>query len=181
LFIDEVEKALSGQGDTSGVSQRILGTLLTFMSECTAGVFIVATCNDPSALPSEFKRKGRFDEAFFVDLPTEPERVQILGIHLERFGIQVQLEYFEAIAANTAKFSGAELETLASEAALLAFDENRPQQVTLADLETCRQTITPLAIQDAAAVERMQAWASTARRASSPVVAAKQASLRTMN
>ncbi|MBD6621101.1 AAA family ATPase [Komarekiella sp. 'clone 1'] len=179
LFIDEVEKALSGQGDTSGVSQRILGTLLTFMSECTAGVFIVATCNDPSVLPTEFKRKGRFDESFFVDLPTEPERVQILGIHLERFGIQVQLEYLEAVAASTAKFSGAELETLASEAALLAFDEGRPQQVTLGDLEACRQTITPLAIQDAAAVERMQAWAATARRASSPVVAAKTQSLRT--
>ena len=178
LFIDEVEKALSGQGDTSGVSQRILGTLLTFMSECTAGVFIVATCNDPSALPSEFKRKGRFDEAFFVDLPTSPERIQILGIHLQRFGIHLESEYLEAIAANTAKFSGAELETLASEAALLAFDEDRPQQVTLADLEACRQTITPLAIQDAAAVERMQGWASTARRASSPVVAAKTQSLR---
>ncbi|MEH2039433.1 AAA family ATPase [Nostoc sp.] len=178
LFIDEVEKALSGQGDTSGVSQRILGTLLTFMSECTAGVFIVATCNDPSALPSEFKRKGRFDEAFFVDLPTSPERIQILGIHLQRFGIHLESEYLEAIAANTAKFSGAELETLASEAALLAFDEGRPQQVTLADLEACRQTITPLAIQDAAAVERMQSWASTARRASSPVVAAKTQSLR---
>jgi hypothetical protein len=179
LFIDEVEKALSGQGDTSGVSQRILGTLLTFMSECTAGVFIVATCNDPSALPTEFKRKGRFDESFFVDLPTEPERVQILGIHLQRFGIAVESEYLEAIAANTAKFSGAELETLASEAALLAFDEGRPQHVTLADLETCCQTITPLAIQDAAAVERMQAWAATARRASSPVQAAKTQSLRT--
>ncbi|MBC1224535.1 AAA family ATPase [Nostoc sp. UCD121] len=178
LFIDEVEKALSGQGDTSGVSQRILGTLLTFMSECTAGVFIVATCNDPSALPSEFKRKGRFDESFFVDLPTEPERVQILGIHLQRFGIHLESEYLEAIAANTAKFSGAELETLASEAALLAFDEDRPQQVTLADLESCHQTITPLAIQDAAAVERMQSWASTARRASSPVVAVKTQSLR---
>ncbi|MFW9259813.1 AAA family ATPase [Nostoc sp. CALU 546] len=178
LFVDEVEKALSGQGDTSGVSQRILGTLLTFMAECTAGVFIVATCNDPSALPSEFKRKGRFDESFFVDLPTEPERVQILAIHLQRFGIHLESEYLEAIAANTAKFSGAELETLASEAALLAFDEGRPQQVTLADLETCRQTITPLAIQDAAAVERMQSWASTARRASSPVVAAKTQSLR---
>jgi ATPase family associated with various cellular activities (AAA)/AAA+ lid domain len=179
LWIDEIEKALSGSGDTSGVSQRILGNILTFMSESQCGVFVVATCNDPSALPSELKRKGRFDENFFVDLPTEPERIQILGIHLERFGIQVQLEYLEAIAANTAKFSGAELETLASEAALLAFDEGRPQQVTLADLETCRQTITPLAIQDAAAVERMQAWASTARRASSPVVAAKTQSLRT--
>jgi len=178
LWVDEIEKALSGSGDTSGVSQRILGTLLTFMSESTSGVFVVATCNDPSALPTELKRKGRFDENFFVDLPTEPERVQILNIHLERFGIHLESEYLEAIAANTAKFSGAELETLASEAALLAFDEGRPQQVTLGDLENCRQTITPLAIQDAAAVERMQAWASTARRASSPVQAAKTQSLR---
>jgi hypothetical protein len=179
LWIDEIEKALSGTGDTSGVSQRILGNILTFMSESQCGVFVVATCNDPSALPSELKRKGRFDENFFVDLPTEPERVQILGIHLQRFGIHLESEYLEAIAANTAKFSGAELETLASEAALLAFDEGRPQQVTLADLETCCQTITPLAIQDAAAVERMQSWAATARRASSPVQAAKTQSLRT--
>jgi hypothetical protein len=178
LWVDEIEKALSGTGDTSGVSQRILGNILTFMSESQCGVFVVATCNDPSALPSELKRKGRFDENFFVDLPTEPERIQILGIHLQRFGIHLESEYLEAIAASTAKFSGAELETLASEAALLAFDEGRPQQVTLADLEACRQTITPLAIQDAAAVERMQSWASTARRASSPVVTAKTQSLR---
>ncbi|MCC2693920.1 AAA family ATPase [Nodularia sp. LEGE 04288] len=158
LWVDEIEKALSGQSDSSGVSQRILGNILTFMSECTAGVFVVATCNDPSALPSELKRKGRFDENFFVDLPSEPERVQILKIHLQRFGISVEDEYLEAIANNTNKFSGAELETLASEAALLAFDQGRPQQVTLGDLEACRQTITPLAVQDAASVERMQTW-----------------------
>lgn len=89
LWIDELEKALSGQGDTTGVSQRILGNSLTFMSESQCGVFVVATCNDPSALPIELKRKGRFDENFFVDLPTEPEWVQILGIHLEQFGIQI--------------------------------------------------------------------------------------------
>ncbi|MBW4557105.1 MAG: AAA family ATPase [Trichormus sp. ATA11-4-KO1] len=179
LWLDEIEKALSGQGDSSGVSQRILGNILTFMSECTAGVFVVATCNDPSALPSELKRKGRFDENFFVDLPSEPERAQILRIHLERFGICVEDEYLEAIAANTAKFSGAELETLAAEAALLAFDEGRPQQITLGDLEACRQTITPLAVQDAASVERMQAWAKTARAASSAIAPRPSKSLRT--
>jgi hypothetical protein len=178
LWIDEVEKALSANGDTSGVSQRILGNILTFMSECTAGVFVVATCNDPTALPIEFKRKGRFDENFFVDLPTEPERCQILKIHLERYGIKVPQEYLEAIAASTSKFSGAELETLASEAALLAFDEGRPQQVTLADLENCQRNITPLAIQDAAAVERMQSWSKVARPASSSVQVSKR-SLRT--
>ncbi|MBW4431295.1 MAG: AAA family ATPase [Pelatocladus maniniholoensis HA4357-MV3] len=169
LWMDEIEKALSGSSDTSGVSQRILGNILSFMSECTAGVFVVATCNDPSALPSELKRKGRFDENFFVDLPTEPERVQILKIHLERFGIALQQEYLEAIAANTNKFSGAELETLAAEAALLAFDEDRPQQVTLGDLMQCCENITPLAVNDAAAIERMQAWSKTARAASSTV------------
>ncbi|RCJ18455.1 ATPase [Nostoc minutum NIES-26] len=169
LWLDEIEKALSGSGDTSGVSQRILGNILTFMSECTSGVFVVATCNDPSALPSELKRKGRFDEMFFVDLPSEPERVQILRIHLQRFGITVEDEYLEAIAANTAKFSGAELETLAAEAALLAFDEGRPQQVSLGDLEAIRSSITPLAVTDAAAVERMREWAKTARAASSAI------------
>ncbi|YAF99312.1 MAG: AAA family ATPase (plasmid) [Nodularia sp. CChRGM 3473] len=179
LWLDEIEKALSGQGDSSGVSGRILGNILTFMSECTAGVFVVATCNDPSALPSELKRKGRFDENFFVDLPSEPERAQILRIHLERFGICVEDEYLEAIAANTAKFSGAELETLAAESALLAFDQERPQQVTLGDLEACRQTITPLAVQDAAAVEKMQAWAKTARAASSAIAPRPSKSLRT--
>ena len=178
IWMDEIEKALSGSGDTSGVSQRILGIILTFMAECTSGVFIVATCNDPNALPSELKRKGRFDEMFFVDLPTEPERCQILQIHLQRFGIQVQQEHLEMIAANTPKFSGAELETLAAEAALLAFDEGRPQQVSLRDLEACRCAITPLAVQDAAAVQRMQAWAANARPASS-AVAETTISLRT--
>ncbi|KYC34707.1 ATPase [Scytonema hofmannii PCC 7110] len=178
LWIDEIEKALSGLGDTSGVSQRILGNILTFMSESKAGVFVVATCNDPSALPSELKRKGRFDENFFVDLPTESERAQILRIHLERFGITIAEEYLEAIASNTEKFSGAELETLASEAALLAFDRERPQQINLRDLELCRESITPLAIQDAAAVERMRDWSKTARAASSPPVE-KTKSLRT--
>ncbi|RCJ38699.1 ATPase [Nostoc minutum NIES-26] len=179
IWLDELEKALSGSGDTSGVSQRILGNILTFMSECQSGVFVVATCNDPSALPSELKRKGRFDEMFFVDLPTEPERVQILRIHLQRFGITVEDEYLEAIAANTAKFSGAELETLAAEAALLAFDEGQPQQVSLGDLEACRQTITPLAVQDATAVERMRDWAKTARAASSAIADKPTQSLRT--
>ena len=157
---DQIE--LHGWGDDVGAVQKFLDrksllaheilsliriSQLTFMSECTAGVFVVATCNDPSALPSELKRKGRFDENFFVDLPTEPERCQIPKIHLERFGIVVESQYLEAIAANTAKFSGAELEILAAEAALLAFDEGRPQLLTLGDLMQCCENITPLAIQ----------------------------------
>ena len=158
---------MSGTADTSGVSQRILGTILTFMSESEGGVFVVATANDVTALPSEFKRRGRFDENFFVDLPTAAERASILNIHLARFGCSVPDEYIEAIANKSDKFSGSELENLAAEAAIRAFDAGRPQQINLADLETCRAAIIPLAIQDKQAVERMQEWAKLARPASS--------------
>lgn len=168
LWIDEIEKALtSGGGDTSGVSQRILGSILTFMSESEGGVFVVATCNDITALPAELKRKGRFDENFFVNLPSAPERQAILKIHLQRFGCSIPDEYLEVIANTTEKFSGSELENLASEAATLAFDNGHPQQITLTILETCRAAITPLAIQDPIAVGHMQEWAKTARPASS--------------
>ena len=167
LWLDEIDKALSGTADTSGVSQRILGTILTFMSESEGGVFVVATANDVTALPSEFKRRGRFDENFFVDLPTAAERATILNIHLARFGCSVPDEYIEAIANSTEKFSGSELENLAAEAAIRAFDAKRPQQINLADLETCRAAIIPLAIQDKQAVERMLEWAKLARPASS--------------
>ena len=167
LWIDEVEKALSGSsGDTSGVSGRILGTILTFMSESNCGVFVVATSNDPTALPSEFKRKGRFDENFFVDLPNATERLQILTIHLNRFGCYLDDGDVKAIAFSTEQFSGSELENLVAEAATIAFDQNRPQQVTLADLEASRSSITPLAVQDAASIQLLREWASTARSAS---------------
>ncbi len=88
LWIDEVDKALGNNSDSSGVSQRILGTIVTFMAESDGGVFVVATANDVTALPAEFKRKGRTDENFFVNLPTTTERQAILKIHLERFGVQ---------------------------------------------------------------------------------------------
>ncbi|PSB28538.1 AAA family ATPase [Chlorogloea sp. CCALA 695] len=180
LWIDEVDKALGNNSDSSGVSQRILGTILTFMAESDGGVFVVATANDVKALPAEFKRKGRFDENFFVNLPTATERQAILKIHLERFGCsELPDEYLEAIASSTDKFSGAELENLAAEAAILAFHEGRAQQIALADLENSRSTIVPLAITDAAAVERMQEWAKTARPASNPVQEGKTKSLRT--
>lgn len=169
LWIDEVEKSLSGtQGDTSGVSGRILGMLLTFMSESNRGVFVVATCNDPTALPSEFKRRGRFDENFFIDLPTTSERAEVLKIHLSRLGCSLSEESINAIAYACEQFSGSELENLVAEAALLAFDEGRPQQVTKTDLEFCLSSITPLAIQDAQKINQMQEWARTARPASSP-------------
>ncbi len=124
------------------------------------------TSNDPTALPSEFKRKGRFDENFFVDLPNATERLQILKIHLHRFGCCLDDGDVEAIASSTEQFSGSELENLVAEAATIAFDQNRPQKLTLADLESSRSSITPLAVQDAASIQLLREWASTPRSAS---------------
>jgi hypothetical protein len=85
LFIDELEKAFAqGGSEDGGVSQRVLGTFLSWLQERSADVFTVATANDVSRLPAEFLRKGRFDEIFFLDLPDGEARRLILEIHLRR-------------------------------------------------------------------------------------------------
>ena len=89
LWLDEIEKALStGDGD-SGTSRRVLGAFLTWLAEQRARVFIVATANDITALPPELVRKGRFDEIFFVDLPTPAARLEIFGIHCKKRAVVV--------------------------------------------------------------------------------------------
>jgi len=85
LWVDEIEKAFAGiSGDETGVTQRLFGYLLTWLNDKTAAVFVVATSNDITKLPGEFMRRGRFDEIFRVDLPTEPERKEIFKIHIEK-------------------------------------------------------------------------------------------------
>ncbi|MBD3753516.1 MAG: AAA family ATPase, partial [Micrococcales bacterium] len=86
LWIDEIEKGFSGAGggNDSGTSSRVFGSFLSWMQDKTAPVFVIATANNIDALPPEFLRKGRFDEIFFVDLPTDPERRQIWQVHLAR-------------------------------------------------------------------------------------------------
>lgn len=84
LWLDEIEKGLAAGNDDDGLSRRVLGTLLTWMSERPKPVFIVATANDITRLPPEMVRKGRFDEIFFVDLPSPSNRRDILAIHLRK-------------------------------------------------------------------------------------------------
>src|SRR5262249_17396710 len=84
LWLDEIEKGLAVSDDDDGLTRRILGTLLTWMSEHRKAVFLVATANDITRLPPELVRKGRFDEIFFVDLPTPQNRRDILLIHLRK-------------------------------------------------------------------------------------------------
>ena len=111
LWIDEIEKgfATGGDGD-GGVSRRMLGTLLTWMQERRASVFVAATANDLSALPPELLRKGRFDEIFFVDLPDAREREAIFRIHLQLRKQDAAGFDVPALAASAEGFSGAEIE-----------------------------------------------------------------------
>ncbi len=112
LWIDEIEKALAtGDGHADGgLTARLVGRLLTWLQEHRKQVFVVATCNDPRALPPELMRKGRFDEVFFVDLPVESERAAILALQLKRRGRDPATFDLRRLARAAEGFSGAELE-----------------------------------------------------------------------
>lgn len=113
LWIDEIEKAFSGGGGSNtdgGTSARIFGTLLTWLAEKTAPVFVIATANNISRLPPELLRKGRFDEIFFVDLPEFTERQDILCIKIASRGRDPQNFNLPELAQASDGFSGAELE-----------------------------------------------------------------------
>jgi MoxR-like ATPase len=112
LWIDEIEKGLASGGDDAGgaTARRMTGTLLTWMQEKREDIFIVATCNDLAALPPELARKGRFDEVFFVDLPSAAERRDILRIHLGLRRQDPSAFDLDALAEASDGFSGAELE-----------------------------------------------------------------------
>ncbi|MCY1341197.1 ATP-dependent zinc metalloprotease FtsH [compost metagenome] len=110
LWMDEVEKGLASGDHDGGVSQRVLGTLLTWMAERKAPVFVVATANAIDRLPPELLRKGRFDELFFVDLPQPEVRAEIFRIHLGRRELDpAQFDLHQLVAASDG-FSGAEIE-----------------------------------------------------------------------
>lgn len=110
LWIDEIEKGIAtGEGD-SGTSRRVLGTFLTWMAEKKTRVFVVATANDISALPPELIRKGRFDEIFFVDLPAQAVRADILRIHAGKRSLAVADDQVAQLAEACQGFSGAEIE-----------------------------------------------------------------------
>jgi len=114
LWVDEIDKAFAGSqgsgGTDGGTTARVFGTFLTWLSEKTAPVFVVATANDISQLPPELLRKGRLDEIFFVDLPSEAERADIFRIHLAKRRRDPDQFDLSALAAASAEFSGAEIE-----------------------------------------------------------------------
>jgi len=110
LWIDEIEKGLASDTSDSGTSKRVLGTLLTWMSERKSFVFLVATANDIQNLPPELLRKGRMDEIFFVDLPDQPIRIIIFEIHLKKRELDPANFELDLISNECEGFSGSEIE-----------------------------------------------------------------------
>jgi SpoVK/Ycf46/Vps4 family AAA+-type ATPase len=126
LWIDEIEKGLAGRGGETGTAQRILGTFLTWMAERKSSVFIVATANDINTLPPELIRKGRFDEIFFVDLPSSKIRASILAIHLTNRKLPLANFDIKGLARAMKGFSGAEIEQAVVSALYAAHAKGQP-------------------------------------------------------
>jgi ATP-dependent 26S proteasome regulatory subunit len=179
LWIDELEKVFAGSGADSasadaGVSSRLLGSFLTWMQDRKAPVFVVATCNNVSALPPELIRKGRFDELFFVDLPNQAERKQIFSIQLakrKRNPAEFDLDQAGAAAKG---YSGAEIDAAVQTALYAAYSEKKAL-TTQSLLDALAHTV-PLSTTRAEEIEALREWARTrAVPASAPVPVAASA------
>lgn len=169
IWIDEVEKAFAGvtgpSGD-SGVTQRVFGCFLTWTQERTKPVFIIATANNIRLLPPEFLRKGRFDELFFVDLPTPSERKAILQVLLRKHGLSQKGLVSEGLVNKLDRYTGAEIDCVITEAMYEAFyDDQRP--VTAKDLEAATTKILPLADQMRGEIEELRRWGKVNARPAS--------------
>ncbi|MEM5007385.1 AAA family ATPase [Priestia megaterium] len=168
LWIDEIEKGFSGinSGGDSGTSSRIFGQFLTWMQEKTSPVFVIATANNISQLPPEMMRKGRFDEIFFVDLPTKRERKEVLKVHIQKRikesevvgNFQLTEEILDNLAIKTEGFVGAEIEQLVIAALFEAYAEER--SILLQDFEKAILNTVPLSVTQAEQIRDIRNWAN---------------------
>jgi SpoVK/Ycf46/Vps4 family AAA+-type ATPase len=170
LWMDEVEKGLAGMRGSgeldSGVTGRVVSTVLTWRQETKYPVMLVATANDVAALPAMVYRKGRLDEVWATDLPEEHEREEIFGIHIEKRGRDRDDYDLALLAARTDDFTGAEIEGCIEDAMFLAFDEDEEFE-TEHILKSISETV-PQAKRDAEELIAIREWVATrARRVSS--------------
>ena len=166
LWIDEIEKGFGGTvGGDGGTSNRVFGTFLTWLNEKTKPVFVIATANNINRLPSEMLRKGRFDEIFFVDLPTIKERKIIFKLHLEKRlrgskskDFKVTDELLNKLAKLTEGFGGSEIEQIVISALFEAFSENRVLEEN--DLFKVIKNTIPLSTTQAGQILAIRNWAN---------------------
>lgn len=168
LWVDEIEKGLSGvtkSGGDSGTSTRVFGTFLTWLQEKEKPVFVIATANDISSLPPELLRKGRFDEIFFVDLPTHSEREKIFKVHVQKkinnspikHEITVSDEVTKRLSDISEGFTGSEIEQVVVSAMFEAFYQDRG--LRLEDVEKAISETVPLSKTQAEQVKTIRDWA----------------------
>lgn len=178
LWLDEMEKGFSGTGSSNmsdgGTTSRVFGTFVTWLQEKTAPVFVIATANNVHQLPPELLRKGRFDEIFFVDLPTAEERKEILLIHLMRNRRNPEVlgdAGIKAIVEATQDYSGSELEQIVISAMYDAFDKDPSvKELTVEQLLRSAKEIVPLSITMHEGIMAMRQWAKTRARMASTMV-----------
>ena len=164
LWIDEIDKAFAGatgKGD-SGTTSRVFGTFITWLAEKQSPVFVVATANNIQSLPPEMLRKGRFDEIFFVGLPSGEEREAIFQVHLSRLRPHNLKNYdLKRLAYETPEFSGAEIEQTLIEAMHIGFSQNR--DFTTDDILEAASQIVPLAKTAQEQIQFLQNWAASGK------------------
>jgi SpoVK/Ycf46/Vps4 family AAA+-type ATPase len=181
LWIDELEKALASGGGDGGTSQRVIGTILTWMQDKKKPVFVVATANDISSLPPELLRRGRFDEVFFLDLPTFEERKEILRVHLTKRRRDPNTFDLDRLADASALYVGAEIEQALIDAMYAAFGQDR--EVTTDDFAAALEALVPLSRSQKEQIDNLRKWLEEGRAQSASFTQRSEAvaSTRTLN
>jgi SpoVK/Ycf46/Vps4 family AAA+-type ATPase len=169
LWVDEIEKGLAGNAGAavtdSGVSARVFGALLTWLQEKTAPVFVVATANRIDALPPELLRKGRFDEIFFIDLPSSAERREIFRIHIARRQRDPAAFDLDALSTAAEGFSGSEIEQAVIAGLYYAFGENT--ELRQGQVMKAVQEAFPLSATMGEDISRLREWSKNRTRPAS--------------
>jgi len=165
LWIDEIEKALAMGGGDGGTSMRVFQSILTWMQEKQKPVFIVATANNVSMLPPELLRRGRFDEIFFLDLPTSAERREILEVHIRKRKRPLQGYDLNRLAAASEGYVGAEIEQAVIDAMYLAFsDKSNPgRDFTTEDILAALSRQVPMSKSQREAIAGLRQWLGEGR------------------
>ena len=158
LWLDEIEKGLAQNEGDNAIAKRLLGTLLTWMSERRSKVFMVATSNNISELPPELMRKGRFDEIFFVDLPKEATRRRIFEIHFDNRQFDSHAYDMEALALQSEGFTGAEIEQAVVGAAYAA--SARDEVLQTSHVQEAIANTQPLSVVMAEKMAALRTWAA---------------------
>ena len=177
LWIDEIEKGLStGEGD-GGTSMRVFGSILSWMQEKKKPVFVVATANNISKLPPELLRRGRFDELFFLDLPTATERTEIFKVHIQKRKRDPKDYDLDRIVAASEGYVGAEIEQAIIDAMYLAFnDTQKPARpFTTDDIITAINKLVPMSRSQKEVIGDLRRWLTEGRAQSASFKESTQA------